>query len=164
MRSRASRTSRAAAGAALPTGSAGRARGGANLSVYSNALTPRNAVPKHHRRRDQNDLVCGAALVCAERTASAIVSELTIRTTVLTAPQRDVQVVAGVLEPLRRRRRGREVGHEQPAEEHDLGDQEHPHAERGRLGLLLHVVEVVLQPDGARASVAGWRSGFTGGR
>ena len=54
-----------------------------------------------------------------------------------------------------------QVGHEQAAEEHDFGDQEHPHAERGRLELLLHVVEMVLQvrmmrrvavrrPDGPR--------------
>ena len=57
----------------------------------------------------------------------------------------DRQVVAGFLEGLRRRRAVDDVGHEQAAEEHDFGDQEHPHAERRRLDLLLHVVEVVLQ-------------------
>ena len=36
------------------------------------------------------------------------------------------------------------VGHEQAAEEHDLGDEEYPHAERGRLVLLLHRLEVML--------------------
>ena len=35
------------------------------------------------------------------------------------------------------------VGHEQAAEEQHLGDQEHPHAERRRLLLLLEVVEVM---------------------
>ena len=93
----------------------------------------------------QPTCVFGLALVCAERTASAIVSELTIRTTVLTRAPELVEVRAGVLE---RRRVGPavdQVGHEQAAEEHDLGDQEHPHAERRRLGLLLHVVEMVLQ-------------------
>src|SRR5205085_9471325 len=37
------------------------------------------------------------------------------------------------------------VGREQPAEEHDLGDEEDPHAERARLALLLHVIEVMLE-------------------
>ena len=36
-----------------------------------------------------------------------------------------------------------QVRREQAAEEHDLGDQEHPHAERRRLGLLRQVVEMV---------------------
>jgi hypothetical protein len=31
------------------------------------------------------------------------------------------------------------------AEEHDLGDQNDPHAERARFALLLHVFKVVLQ-------------------
>jgi hypothetical protein len=35
------------------------------------------------------------------------------------------------------------VGREQPAEEQHFGDQEHPHAERGRLALLGEAVEVV---------------------
>ena len=51
------------------------------------ALTPRNATPKNIVATSQNTCVFGGALVCAARTASAIVSELTIRTIVLTAPQ-----------------------------------------------------------------------------
>ena len=35
------------------------------------------------------------------------------------------------------------VGREQAAEEQHLGDEEHPHAERRRLALLLEVVELV---------------------
>ena len=38
-----------------------------------------------------------------------------------------------------------QVRTEQPAEEHDFGQQEHPHAEGGGFLLLLHVSEVVLQ-------------------
>ena len=68
-----------------------------NLSVYSIALTPRNAAPKNIVATSQTTCVFGFALVCAARTASAIVSELTIRTTVLTPPQRHVEVVAGFL-------------------------------------------------------------------
>jgi hypothetical protein len=39
-----------------------------------------------------------------------------------------------------------QVGHEQAAEEHDLGDEEYPHPEDRGLELLRHVVEMVLQP------------------
>src|ERR1700758_4525030 len=38
-----------------------------------------------------------------------------------------------------------QVGAEQPTEEHDLGQQEEPHAERGGLLLLLQIREVVPQ-------------------
>ena len=55
-------------------------------------------------------------------------------------------MMAGLLKCRGRRRPVNQVRHEQAAEEHDLGDQEHPHAERRRFGLLLHVVEVVLEP------------------
>ena len=116
-----------------------------NLSVYSTTLTPRNARPKIIVATSQNTCVFGFALVCAERTAIAIVSELTIRTTVLTRAPELVEVRAGLLE---RRRVGpavHQVGHEQAAEEHDFGDQEHPHPEGRGLELLRHVVEVVLQ-------------------
>ena len=59
-----------------------------NLSVYSIALMPRNAAPSIIVDDDpERPASSAAALVCAARTASAIVSELTIRTTVLTAPQ-----------------------------------------------------------------------------
>ena len=55
--------------------------------MYSTTLTPRKAVPKIIVETSQNTCVFGLALVCAARTAIAIVSELTIRTIVLTAPQ-----------------------------------------------------------------------------
>ena len=58
-----------------------------NLSVYSITFTPRNAVPKNIVATSHMTCVLGFALVCAERTAIAIVSELTIRTTVFTPPQ-----------------------------------------------------------------------------
>src|SRR5690349_25118253 len=38
------------------------------------------------------------------------------------------------------------VCQEHAAEEHYFGDEEHPHAERARLALLLHVRKMVLQP------------------
>ena len=50
-------------------------------------FTPRNAVPKNIVASSHATCVFGFALVCAERTAIAIVSELTIRTTVLAPPQ-----------------------------------------------------------------------------
>ena len=55
--------------------------------------SPKNIVATSHRPAS-----CGFAPVCAERTAIAIVSELTIRTTVLTPPQTLFEVVAGFLE------------------------------------------------------------------
>ena len=58
-----------------------------NLSVYSIALMPRNAAPKTIVETSQKTCVSRFWLVCAARTASAIVSELTIRIAVLTAPQ-----------------------------------------------------------------------------
>ena len=48
-----------------------------------------------------------------------------------------------------------DVGHEQAAEEQHFGDQEHPHPERGRLALLLEVVEVVRERR--RGACAGGR-------
>ena len=59
--------------------------------------------------------------------------------------ERDVQVVAAEDPRLRVQHPVEDVDHEHATEEHDLGDEEHPHAERGRLELLLHAVEVVLQ-------------------
>ncbi len=38
-----------------------------------------------------------------------------------------------------------QVGHEEAAEEHDLGNEEHPHPEGRGLGLLGHVIEVMLE-------------------
>ena len=38
------------------------------------------------------------------------------------------------------------VGHEHPAEEHHLGHEEQPHADRGRLPLLLRVLEMMGEP------------------
>ena len=65
----------------------------------------------------------------------------------------DVELVAGVGERRRVQRAVDDVGGEQAAEEHDLGDQEHPHAERRRLVLLLGVVE--LMGDVRRRSCSG---------
>ena len=116
-----------------------------NFSVYSIALTPRNAAPKimvmtihiHLRLRRR----AGLRRAHAERHRQRADDQ---DDGVQRAPE-DVQVVAGLLECRRRGAAVDQVRHEQPAEEHDLGDEEHPHAERRRLGLLLHVVEVVLQ-------------------
>ena len=43
-----------------------------------------------------------------------------------------------------------QVGHEQPAEEHDFGQQKQPHAEAGGLPLLIHRNEMVAQVRGMR--------------
>ena len=53
--------------------------------------------------------------------------------------------MAGILEGGGVRHPVDEVRGEQPAEEQDLRHQEQPHAERGRLELLVEVVEMVLQ-------------------
>jgi hypothetical protein len=58
-----------------------------NLSLYSITFTPRNAAPRIIVATSQATCVLGGALVCAARTASAMVSELTMSTTVLAAPQ-----------------------------------------------------------------------------
>ncbi len=89
--------------------------------------------------------VLAGALVCAARTAIAIVSELKIRTAVLKAPSQTFRCELASWKPIGFGPPVEQVGHEQAAEEHDFGDQEHPHAERRRLGLLRHVIEVVLQ-------------------
>ncbi len=89
--------------------------------------------------------VFGFALVCAERTAIAMVSELTIRIDRIGAAPRFVQVMAGFLERARVGPAVHQVGHEQAAEEHDFGDEEHPHPEGRRLELLVHVIEVMLE-------------------
>ena len=57
----------------------------------------------------------------------------------------DVEVIAGNGESFREFRTIERVGEKHPAEEHDFGDQEHPHAERSGLTLLLHVLKMVLQ-------------------
>ncbi len=57
------------------------------MSVYSTTLTPRKVAPKTIVATSHNTCVFGGALTCADRTAIAMVNELTISTIVLTAPQ-----------------------------------------------------------------------------
>ena len=57
--------------------------------------------------------------------------------------ERDVQRLTGHRERRRIQRAVNGVGREQPAEEHDLGDQKDPHAHRRRVALLLGVVELM---------------------
>ena len=59
--------------------------------------------------------------------------------------QREVQLVAALGPRLRVPDAIQHVGQEEAAEEHDLGDQEQPHAERGSLVLLPQRVEVMLE-------------------
>ena len=95
--------------------------------------------------------------VCAERTASAMVKLLPMRTTVLMAAEREVQLVAAFGPRLRIPDAVEHVGQEQAAEEHDFGDEEQPHAERGGFVLLPQRIEVVLQVRmvmGVRAVIA----------
>jgi hypothetical protein len=61
------------------------------------------------------------------------------------AAQDDVQLQAGFRPGSRIPDAIEHVGEEEPAEEHDLGDEEQPHAERGRLVLLAQRIEVMLQ-------------------
>ena len=82
--------------------------------------------------------------IWAARTPSAMVSELQISTAVLVRAQPDVHLLAAFDEGLIVGGAIHQVGAEQPAEEHDFGQQEHPHAEGGGFLLLLHVGEVVL--------------------
>ncbi len=58
-----------------------------NLSVYSMALIPRNNRPRNIVYPRYVICVLTGWLVCAARTASAIVSELMIRIAVFAAPQ-----------------------------------------------------------------------------
>ncbi len=44
-----------------------------------------------------------------------------------------------------------DVSGEQPAEEHDFGDQENPHAQAAGFALLLHVLELMFEPRRMRA-------------
>ena len=66
------------------------------------------------------------------------------------APKRQSKVIAGRGKVGRILRAIKRVGKKHPAEEHDFGDQENPHAQRARLALLLHILEVVLQRRVAR--------------
>ena len=52
-----------------------------------------------------------------------------------------IQMVAGRRPRIRVPVAVQDVGHEQAAEEHDFGDQKHPHPQRGRFELLVHAVE-----------------------
>ena len=83
-----------------------------------------------------------------------MVSELPMSTTVLSRPQKIVidvlasderVVVPGAIE---------HVGHEQATEKQDFGEQEGPHAEDGRLLLLLQRLELMLQRRMVRGVVA----------
>ena len=58
-------------------------------------------------------------------------------------PERDVELVAGRRERVGIPEAVDRVDGEQPAEEQDFGEQEHPHPERRRFLLLVEVVEVV---------------------
>ena len=89
--------------------------------------------------------VFGFALVCAERTAIAMVSELTIRTTVFAPPHALFRCALASWNALGFGPAVHQVGHEQAAEEHDFGDEEHPHPEGRGLELLVHVIEVMLE-------------------
>ena len=73
-----------------------------------------------------------------------MVNELQIRTAVLVAPSQ-MSIFWLPHQGLVIRGPVHQVRGEQPAEEHDFGQQEHPHAEGGSLPLLLHVGEVMLQ-------------------
>ena len=57
----------------------------------------------------------------------------------------DVQVIAGGRERYRILIAIERVSEEHPTKKHDLGHEKHPHAERPRFTLLLHVLEMVLQ-------------------
>src|SRR6185436_4321767 len=59
--------------------------------------------------------------------------------------ERNVEVITGANEGCRILGPVERVGEEHAAEEHDFGDEAHPHAERARLALLLHVFKMVLQ-------------------
>ena len=74
-----------------------------------------------------------------------MVSELQISTAVLVAPSQIFMFWLPSTKAVVVERAVHQVGAEQAAEEHDFGQQEHPHAEGGGLPLLLHVGEVVLQ-------------------
>ena len=57
--------------------------------------------------------------------------------------ERRVHEVAGGGERIRVHAAVDRVGAKHPAEEHDFGQQEHPHSEGGRIKLLAHVIEVM---------------------
>ena len=130
----------------VPDGSAGPGtRWCSNLSVVLDRLDAEEGGAEQDRENEEQHLVLRDPLVCAARTASAIVSELQISTAVLMAPSMTFSCVAASANASGDSVAVDDVRHEQAAEEHDFGDEEHPHAERRRLGLLLHAVEVVLQ-------------------
>src|SRR5438067_2053710 len=57
----------------------------------------------------------------------------------------NVQLMAGGSETFSIQAAIKRISHKQPAEEHDLRNQKHPHAERASFALLLHVLEVMLE-------------------
>src|SRR5204863_2107076 len=59
--------------------------------------------------------------------------------------ERYIEVVTGANESCRILRAIKRVSEEHATEEHDFGDEKHPHPERARFALLLHVFKMVLQ-------------------
>ena len=59
--------------------------------------------------------------------------------------QLDVEVIARRCKRCRILITIERIGQEHSAKEHNLSDEKHPHAERARFALLVHVLEVMLQ-------------------
>ena len=87
---------------------------------------------------------------CAAQMASAMVKLLPMRTAGVEPPSTTLSVVLASREGFGVHVPVDHVGGEQAAEEHDLGDQEQPHPERGGLLLLLHRVELMGRVRGMR--------------
>ncbi len=80
---------------------------------------------------------------CAARTASTMVKLLHSSTTVLAAPITAIETARRDREDMRERGAVYGVRQEHAAEEHDFGDQEDPHPQRGRVLLLFGGFELL---------------------
>ena len=121
-----------------------------NLSAYSITFTPRNTAPRTIVRISQFDrrgALVGLRASHRHRHRQRAADQ---HGGVEAAPEQ-VERSARFRERVEVPDAVDHVGHEQPAEEQDFGEQEHPHPEDGSLLLLRHRVEVMLQRRMVRA-------------
>ena len=104
---------------------------------------PRKAQPKSMVSDEHGDQEGAASEVCAAQMARTTVKLLQIRTAVLVAPMVALMEVLAAAKSAEVPATVDQVGAEQAAEEHDFGGEEDPHAEAGRVALLLFGGEVV---------------------
>src|SRR5208283_3568996 len=121
-----------------------------NFWLYSTYFTPKNTKPSAMVNKRKMEISVFLP-TCEDHTAMAMVKLLASSTTVLNHPASAERIAANgkrrEIEMAVRR-----IGQHDAAEEHDFGDQEDPHPERGSFLLLLEGLELSVQFAGAMHS------------